>query len=44
MAIISNLPISLPVAKMIATMTSLIGIVRYNETLAPSDIVNDLVD
>lgn len=44
MAIISKLPISLPVAKMIATMTSLIGIVRYNETLAPSDIVNDLVD
>lgn len=44
MAIISKLPISLPVAKMITTMTSLIGIVRYNETLAPSDIVNDLVD
>lgn len=44
MAIISNLPISLPVAKMISTMTSLIGIVRFNETLAPSDIVNDLVD
>ena len=44
MAIISNLPISLPVSKIIATMTSLIGIVRYNETLAPSDIVNDLVD
>ena len=44
MAIISNLPITLPVAKMIATMTSLIGIVRYNETLAPSDIVDALTD
>lgn len=43
MAIILN-PITLPASKMLATMTSLIGDVRFNETLAPSDLVNDLVD
>lgn len=37
-------PITLPVAKMIGTMTTLIGEVRNRETLAPSDIVNELVD
>lgn len=37
-------PITLPASKMLATMTSLIGEVRFNETLAPSDIVNELVD
>lgn len=43
MAIVLN-PITLPASKMLATMTSLIGDVRFNETLAPSDLVNDLVD
>ena len=37
-------PITLPVAKMIGTMTTLIGDIRNHDTLAPSDIVNDLVD
>lgn len=37
-------PITLPASKMLATMTSLIGDVRFNETLAPSDLVNELVD
>ena len=37
-------PITLPVAKMIGTMTTLIGDMRNHDTLAPSDIVNDLVD
>lgn len=37
-------PITLPASKMLATMTTLIGDVRFNETLAPSDIVNELVD
>lgn len=37
-------PITLPASKMLATMTSLIGEVRFNETLAPSDIVNEMVD
>ena len=43
MAIILN-PITLPASKMLSTMTTLIGDVRFNETLSPSDIVNDLVD
>lgn len=43
MAIVLN-PITLPASKMLATMTSLIGDVRFNETLAPSDLVNELVD
>lgn len=37
-------PITLPASKMLATMTTLIGEVRNRETLAPSDIVNELVD
>lgn len=37
-------PITLPASKMLATMTSLIGDVRFHETLAPSDLVNELVD
>lgn len=37
-------PITLPAAKMISTMTSLIGDIRFSETLAPSDLVNELVD
>lgn len=37
-------PITLPASKMLATMTTLIGDVRFNETLAPSDLVNELVD
>ncbi len=37
-------PITLSASKMLATMTSLIGDVRFNETLAPSDLVNELVD
>lgn len=43
MAIVLN-PIQLPASKMLSTMTSLIGDVRVHETLAPSDIINDLVD
>lgn len=43
MSIVFN-PIELPASKMLSTMTSLIGEVRFNETLAPSDIVNDLVE
>lgn len=43
MAVVYN-PITLPASKMIATMTSLIGEVRFNDTLKPSDIVNELVD
>lgn len=43
MAIVLN-PITLPASKMLATMTTLIGDIRFNDTLAPSDIVNDLVD
>lgn len=38
------IPYSLPVSKMIATMTTLLNEVRFTESLAPSDIVNDLVD
>lgn len=37
-------PITLPASKMLATMTTLIGEVRFNDTLGPSDIVNELVD
>lgn len=37
-------PITLPASKMLKTMTSLIGEVRFNDTLGVSDIVNDLVD
>jgi hypothetical protein len=43
MAIVLN-PITLPASKMLATMTTLIGDVRFNDTLAPSDLVNELVD
>lgn len=43
MSIVLN-PITLPASKVLSTMTSLIGEVRFNETLAPSDIVNDLVE
>ena len=37
-------PITLPVAKMIGTMTTLIGDMINHDTRAPSYIVNDLVD
>lgn len=37
-------PITLPASKMLATMTTLIGDVRFNDSLGASDIVNDLVD
>lgn len=37
-------PITLPASKMLSTMTSLIGDVRFNETLGTSDIINDMVD
>lgn len=37
-------PITLPASKMLATMTTLIGEVRYNENIKVSKIVNDLVD
>lgn len=37
-------PITLPASKILATMTALIAEMRFNDTLAPSDIVNDLVD
>lgn len=43
MAIVLN-PITLPASKMLDTMTTLIGDIRFNDTLAPSDLVNDLVD
>lgn len=43
MSIVLN-PITLPASKMFATMTALIGEIRFNETLQPSDIVNDMVD
>lgn len=43
MAIVLN-PITLPASKMLATMTSLIGDVRLEENLRPSNLVNDLVD
>lgn len=37
-------PITLPASKMLETMTTLIGDVRFKDTLAPSDLVNELVD
>lgn len=37
-------PITLAASKILATMTTLIGEMRNNDTLTPSDIVNDLVD
>lgn len=37
-------PITLPASKMLSTMTTLIGELRFNDTLTPSDIVNDMVD
>lgn len=37
-------PITLPASKMINTMTALIGDMRFNDTLQPSEIVNELVD
>ena len=43
MAIILN-PITLPASKMLETMTSLIGDVRFEENLGVSDIVNEMVD
>lgn len=43
MAILQN-PITLPASEMISTMTSLIGDIRFEETLGVSDIVNDLVE
>lgn len=43
MATIFN-PITLPASKMISTMTALISDMRFNDTLSPSDIVNQLVD
>ena len=44
MATILDVPVNLPASKMISTMTSLIGDVRFSETLKPSRIVNDLVN
>ena len=43
MAIIYN-PITLPASKMLASMTTLLSEVRFNDTLGVSDIVNDMVD
>lgn len=37
-------PITLPASKMLATMTTLIGDIRFNDTIGTSDLVNDLVD
>lgn len=37
-------PVTLPVSKMYASMTTLLAEMRNNETLKPSDIVNDMVD
>lgn len=37
-------PISLPASKMLSTMTTFLGDLRFNDTLGTSDIVNDLVD
>ena len=38
------IPYTLPVSKMISTMTTLLTEVRFTDSLAPSDIVNALVD
>lgn len=43
MSIVLN-PITLPASKMLSTMTTLIGDIRFNDTLGVSDIVNELVD
>lgn len=43
MAISFN-PITLPASKMLASMTTLIGEIRFSDTLSPSDIVNEMVD
>lgn len=43
MAILSN-PITLPVGKMLSTMTTLLNEVRFTETIEPSSIVNEFVD
>lgn len=43
MTVVYN-PITLPASKMLASLTTLIGEVRFNDTLGTSDIVNDLVD
>ena len=37
-------PIELPASKMLASMTTLIGDVRFTDTIGVSDIVDDLVD
>lgn len=41
---IAQVPYTLPVSKMLTTMTALIGDVRYGENIRVSKIVNDLVD
>ena len=43
MSIILN-PITLPASQMLATMTTLIGELRFNDTLGVSNIVDDMVD
>ena len=40
---ILNNPITLPASKLYSTMTTLIGDIRFAETLVPSDLVNELV-
>lgn len=37
-------PITLPASKMLSTMTTLIGDLRFHDTLGSSDLVNELVD
>lgn len=44
MAVTQIPPLNLPVSKLTAQITTLICDVRFSETLAPSDIVNELVD
>lgn len=44
MAVTTIPPLNLPVSTLMSTMTSLIGDVRFLETLAPSDLVNELVN
>lgn len=43
MSIVLN-PIELPASKMLDTMTTLIGELRFNDTLGVSDIVDEMVD
>lgn len=43
MAILKN-PITLPASKMLAAMTTLIGEIRYSDTLMATDVVDGLVD